>query len=275
MPKYHIATVHWKDSSFIKAQVSQLHRYLGRDNVCIYAFLNEIDSAYDKYFDYIDKRNLKGRWNHPEKLNDLASVIMERAENDEIILFIDGDAFPIAPIDHLITDSVLGEEKLVAVKRLENDGDPQPHPCFCATSVQYWREIGGNWMPGPEWIRQSDGSSVSDVGGRLWKNLSDRNVTWKALLRSNQHDIHPLWFGIYGDAVYHHGAGFRKPMSRADNQVVESEGVSREEVIEHSRDVSARLVALISRDVDRAMACVQAGKVPHTLKSYLKKFLRR
>ncbi len=33
------------------------------------------------------------------------------------------------------------------------------------------------------------------------------------MLRSNTVDIDPLWFGIYGDAVYHHGAGSRPMVS--------------------------------------------------------------
>jgi hypothetical protein len=29
------------------------------------------------------------------------------------------------------------------------------------------------------------------------------------LTRTNTVDLHPVWFAIYGDVVYHHGAGFR------------------------------------------------------------------
>jgi hypothetical protein len=36
------------------------------------------------------------------------------------------------------------------------------------------------------------------------------------VLRSNRVDLDPLFFGIYGDVIYHHGAGFRPgELSRA------------------------------------------------------------
>lgn len=46
--------------------------------------------------------------------------------------------------------------------------------------------------------------------------LEREKINWKPLLRSTQFDLHPLWFAIYGDVVYHHGAGFRPPISRID-----------------------------------------------------------
>ena len=40
--------------------------------------------------------------------------------------------------------------------------------------------------------------------------------SWTPLLRSNRVNLHPLWFGIYGKIVYHHGAGFRWAVGRVD-----------------------------------------------------------
>jgi len=34
------------------------------------------------------------------------------------------------------------------------------------------------------------------------------------LLRSNRIDLHPILFALYGGIVYHHGSGFRGPLSR-------------------------------------------------------------
>ena len=30
-------------------------------------------------------------------------------------------------------------------------GDPQPHPCFCVTTVGFWQDIGGDSDEGPQW----------------------------------------------------------------------------------------------------------------------------
>jgi hypothetical protein len=36
------------------------------------------------------------------------------------------------------------------------------------------------------------------------------------LLRSNTADLHPVWFAVYAEHIYHHGAGFRRRVSRVD-----------------------------------------------------------
>jgi hypothetical protein len=75
--------------------------------------------------------------------------------------------------------------------------------------------LKGDWKHGYIW-NDSNGNPITDVGGNMLKLLSDLNVPWKPLLRSNKQELHPLWFGLYEDIVYHHGAAFRDPTSRAD-----------------------------------------------------------
>ena len=36
------------------------------------------------------------------------------------------------------------------------------------------------------------------------------------MLRTNTKDIHPVFFGVYGDIAYHHGCGFRVPRTYRD-----------------------------------------------------------
>ena len=95
----------------------------------------------------------------------------------------------------------------MAVRRDENLGDPQPHPSFCATTVGFWRDIGGDWRGG-EWVNAA-GMTVCDAGGKLLHTLEERGVDWMPLLRTNTLDLHPLWFAVYGHRIYHHGAGFQ------------------------------------------------------------------
>ena len=130
-------------------------------------------------------------------------------------MFLDGDAFPIADIMPLVAEK-LAAHPLLAVQRLENNGDRQPHPCFCVTTVGFWKSIGGDWSEGYCWNDRA-GKPVTDVGGNLLGILERRKIEWAPLVRSNRTNLHPLWFGIYGGAVYHHGAGFREDkVSRAD-----------------------------------------------------------
>jgi hypothetical protein len=149
------------------------------------------------------------------KLNLLAErICLSPHRDDDVLIFIDGDAFPIGDIEFLLKEK-LSEHKLIAVQRLENNGDIQPHPCFCATTVGFWREISGDWKAGYDW-KNKDGKPVTDVGGNLLRQLNQRQVEWHPLLRSNKRNLHPVLFGIYEDVVYHHAAGFRAAKTRAD-----------------------------------------------------------
>jgi hypothetical protein len=200
----HVVTVHWQDDRWIEPQQRFLRRNLP-DGYRVYASLNGIDRAWDRMFSYA--ADLEG--GHADKLNELAGIVAERAEPDDLLVFLDGDAFPIAPVG----PELLGGTPLCAVRRDENLGDRQPHPSFCVTTVGFWSTVGGDWRRGYEWT-SSTGDHVTDVGGNLLGILTEREIAWRPLLRTNRVDLDPLWFGIYGDVVYHHGAGFRPPLAR-------------------------------------------------------------
>ena len=95
-----------------------------------------------------------------DKLDRLAAIVTEQAEPDDLLLFCDGDAFPIAAIG----EHVLDGRPLAAIRRDENLGEQQPHPCFCLTTVGFWNEIGGTWTRGYTW-KASNGEEITEVGG--------------------------------------------------------------------------------------------------------------
>jgi hypothetical protein len=106
-----------------------------------------------------------------------------------------------------VTDT-LAHVELTAIRRDENLGDVQPHPSFCATTVGFWKDISGDWLPGGTWINTA-GREVADTGGNLLYALRQRDIEWLPLLRTNTHNPHPVWFGVYDHRIYHHGAGFQ------------------------------------------------------------------
>ena len=66
---------------------------------------------------------------------------------------------------------------------------------------------------GTSW-ENSRGQTTTDVGAELLRELTERELPWRALTRLNTLDLQPLFFAVYGDqaagpVVYHHGAGFR------------------------------------------------------------------
>ncbi len=201
----HVLTVHFMDDRWIGPQLRFLKRNLAPDHRVV-ACLNGIDPAWNDCFH--ETHDLQG--SHARKLNELARIVSRSgAADDDLLLFIDGDAFPIAPV----TVDVLHGFPLAAVRRDEHQQDRQPHPSFCLTTVGFWNEIGGDWEQGHTWTIVG-GQQVSDVGGNLLGLLETAGIEWRPLLRSNRVDIDPLNFGIYADIAYHHGAGFRVPKTR-------------------------------------------------------------
>ena len=212
----HVVTVHFMDDRWIGPQLRFLRRNLPPEHRIV-ACLNGIDPRWADVFD--EAHDLPGM--HADKLNALARIVTDSgAAPEDLLLFIDGDAFPIAPFDA----SLLGGTPLAAVRRDESQNDRQPHPCFCLTTVGFWNEIRGDWREGHQWTIEG-GGAVSDVGGNLLGLLEAAGVEWRPLLRSNRVDLDPLLFGIYADVAYHHGAGFRVPKSRR------MMSVSRQEVL--------------------------------------------
>jgi len=199
----HIATVHHVSPRWIEIQTKHL-----REHVSVpyktWTSLQEIDPSYAVHFD----RVIDQSGSHPGKLNNLAVEISHEAEDDDLIMFLDGDAFPIADPMPLIRDS-LAKAPLLAVRRAENGGDEQPHPCFCVTTVGTWRKLPGDWSMGHRWVLP-DGRRPTDVGGNLLRVLELTNTPWVDILRTNPEHIDPLFFAIYGETIYHHGAGFRR-----------------------------------------------------------------
>jgi hypothetical protein len=206
----HIATVHWATDRWIDVQLHYLGKHVDAP-FRVYACLDGIERDYSDRFHY--SLSLE-KTRHPDKLNLLAELILGEAEKEDLIVFLDGDAFPIAPFDPAVVQ-MLSEHPLAAIRRDENRGDPQPHPSFCVTTAGFWQEIGGDWSRGETWVN-AEGESVDDPGGKLLKALEERGTGWTPILRSNATDLHPIFFGVYGGVIYHHGAGFRRPLTRED-----------------------------------------------------------
>ena len=205
----HVLTVHFASPRWIEIQTRALREHIGVP-FQTWTSLEKIDPSYGSHFDHV----IEQRGRHPGKLNHLALEVSHEFPAEDMIMFLDGDAFPIADPMPLIAES-LERAPLVAVRRAENVDDPQPHPSFCVTTIGAWRELRGDWSSGHTW-RGHRGKLVSDVGANLLRALELRGMPWAQILRSNGTELDPLFFGIYGDVVYHHGAGFRPgELSRA------------------------------------------------------------
>ena len=210
----HVLTVHHETDRWIDIQLRYLSQNLDRPYRVV-ADLELVNGSTARQFDVVTSASAEAGASarHEEKLNRLAELACYGAARDDVLMFIDGDAFPIAPIGDFL-ERRLKWFPLAAVRRDENLGDKQPHPCCCFTTVGFWQEIGGDWSLG-KW-RDDLGREVEDVGGKLLWILRERGVEWSPLLRTNGHDLDPVLFGVYENRVYHHGAGFRSAFVRRD-----------------------------------------------------------
>ena len=168
----------------------------------MWAFLDKISKkdldCDSKYYFHADS----GQTNHLTKLDILANLICEESKDDDVIIFMDGDAWPIKPIGNFIAKS-LDKVPLGAVIRTEN-GERYPHPCFLFTTVGFWKEAGLSW-------------SKYNVNYILHV-LEARKSNWIKMRRTSGLTDHPVFFSIYDEKVYHHGAGFRMPVSAYCNK---------------------------------------------------------
>jgi hypothetical protein len=207
----YVLTVHWQTPFWIPIQHKYLNRFVRRP-FKTFAFLTGMDRNYSKYFHYSCFEDITNKTTpgtaHAAKLNILADMVLMFAPDEDVLIFLDGDAFPINDIDDGFILK-MKEHKLAAIQRVENNGDIQPHPSFCATTVGFWKEIKGTWHRGYYW-KDNQGNMITDVGGNLLKILQDHHIDWHRMLRTNKKNLHPLAFGIYENLIYHHALGFRK-----------------------------------------------------------------
>lgn len=207
----HFATLHYRSPAWIDLQLDYIERYTSED-YRVYACLDRIDRSHFQRFHHAEHFGD----GIAEELDHLAGMICHEADpTDDLLVFLHGDTFPI--VDWVPeARAMLRRRPLAGIRRDENLGEPHPHACFTVTTPQVWKELNLTWAPGPEWTG-TDGKQVTDLGAVLWERLEIARVGWVPMLRSNVRDLHPLWFGVYGDLVYHHGAAFRMPISRMDS----------------------------------------------------------
>src|SRR5258707_12919113 len=109
----HVATVHWRTDRWVDIQLRYLERFLG-EPYRVYAFLTEVPGDHGDKFFYASTEAIK---EHAIKLNILGDVIRYAgADPADILIFIDGDAFPVAPLQPLARD-LLDRHSLIAAQR--------------------------------------------------------------------------------------------------------------------------------------------------------------
>lgn len=215
----YIATVHFRDDMWVLPQRKYLLKNLNQP-FKVFSIFQDID--FNEYrhdmYNIIDNEDVKHLYkdipggmsprskDHGMKLNFLFECISKEAKDDDIVIFLDGDAFPISEKINEILINLNGNYNLIAMQTLE-DNYLFPHNAFTACKVGFWKRKC-------TWSFEAYGDHIIDIGVNLLNILKDDE--WMKLNRTNVNDLHELFFGIYGDVIYHHGAGFRPKVFRKD-----------------------------------------------------------
>jgi len=137
---------------------------------------------------------------HPEALDYLVGRV---ASDTDYIVTLDTDSFPVRDdwLDVLVAECESGAA-LAGVYRDEMTPKISPFVHVSGLCVR------------PSDLRSLDVSFARRMGQDVGQNITDAFVRTDRkiapLKRSNQVNFHFLIGGIYGDVIYHHGAGSRK-----------------------------------------------------------------
>ncbi len=84
----HVATVHWASPRWIEIQTRHLREHISVP-YRTWTSLQGIDPSYGAHFDHV----IDQAGPHYGKLNNLAAEISHQAQDDDLLMFLDGDAF--------------------------------------------------------------------------------------------------------------------------------------------------------------------------------------
>jgi len=215
----HIITIHSKIDKWIDPQLKQISKYIS--NYKVWAYCDGFNILKHKHKFYFcenfknenKKKTLEASSDHMVRLNSLTQLVLDDPETQEsdFLIWMDSDAFPVNHVNDYISKKLL-EYPLIAVNRPENGGDVIPHPSFTCTHASFWKNHRLNWdglpVDDPKKLCFT-GGDLYDTGGKLYKYLLDQNIDWYRLLRTRSLTKHKVFFTIYDDLIYHHGAGSR------------------------------------------------------------------
>ena len=253
--KIHILTIHHDLDNFLNVQESFINLNSKEvDVLCGYSNF-DITPHKDlrKNYKFVNIDNMSKE--HYDRLNYLTELLYTSNPNeDDILVFMDSDAFPISTKWVTKIKSYLEDYPIVAIQRKENMDNPMPveyrdypHPCFLATTIKFWKENNLNWN-----LDVSNGIYTPGITLKKW--LDKKQIKWKPLNRTNIFNTHPLMFGVYDDIIYHHGCGQRQAFDGVD--IWSRPGILRgpdidlryPDIIEFNKEVSDSVLKYIKKN---------------------------
>jgi hypothetical protein len=240
----HILTIHFKDK-WVDIQKEQLKKYVSEE----YKVYTRLGENYEVHKDKFDGA-LDGQGHWTESMGLLLKFIHKNAKSGDKVLLLDSDAFPIAPISNFL-DEKIKEYPFVSCQEPEHEWDNTrkiPHPMFMMFDAKHILE--GD-------IESYLNTKMDDGTGTWWGGLiqwlNKNNYKYYPIERSNKTNLHPLYFGIYEDLIYHHWAGSRKMITRPDRRRAQKSGEDLDKIAEENHNISESVFEQIKNQLDTFM----------------------
>tara|TARA_A100001201_G_scaffold24081_1_gene27278 strand:- start:134 stop:946 length:813 start_codon:yes stop_codon:yes gene_type:complete len=251
----HLYTLHFKHDYWVDLQVNSIKKHIKVPYKTYAIFSHMSQDIYEKrknMYDHFEVREIGkskhkgGNYHATDGNRHIFPAIESNAKKGDIILRMDSDAFLVGDITQDFVDMVT-DKKFIALCEPQHEWDTNvvtPHPAFWSYPVEFLQQGLAEVM----------GAIIEDNNSNWWggvdKWLKNNNIEWSPITRSNKIDLHPLYFGIYGDLVYHHWAGSRKMISRPDRIRAKATGLSLDAIANENHKLSESVVEQIENQLD-------------------------
>lgn len=207
----------------------------------------------------------RGSREHAYYLDAMAAQAM--ADGASHVATLDQDSFPIADDWVEVLTGAMPEQSGVAgVLRAENGDVLLPHPSGLMIRRDFFERFRPSFTPDSDMTREfrrflRSTGQPSDTGIRIAHILWSEGLPWGEIRRSNVRDEHFLIGGVYGDILFHLGAGVRFSIFRADVKRSTAYRLSRpiERIPargDRTRRIKQRLLDLVRSRANRRIAAV-------------------
>jgi len=150
--------------------------------------------------------------NHRGRLLLLVDKFIINIENSDLVCLIDSDAFPITSEFEEFVNCNLLKNSFIAAQRLDMPSISGKLGTETVPWIGFICMKAGFYKKNINHIRKKFGTNFSAIQ-KYWDGriAEIRKMKWLKLRRTNVLNLSPAMFSIYGNLIYHHGAGSRIP----------------------------------------------------------------
>jgi len=245
----HITSTHYQDPYWIKIQLDSIKKHIKvpYKTYMAHAAMPEMYESFESEVDFLYQHTMKkgSKFHNMDGTRYCVPHIKKNMGPGDIVIKIDSDAFFINDIDEKYVKFV-NDNKFIAMKEPLHEADTTlhtPHPAYYAFTSKFLNDGLTDALTKLQ-------PRNSNWWGGVISWLSHHKIEWKPMTRSNEVNLHPIYFGLYGDLIYHHWAGSRHMITRFDRANATKCGLHIDDVEKENQKLSKVAKDEIQLDVD-------------------------